>query len=77
MTVTSDAEWVQEITVDADMPDHGHGMVVKPRVTKLGPQRWRVDGMKFHMPGEWEVYVDLIAAERSERSVFPIVVEPF
>ena len=42
--------------VDADMPAHNHGMNTKPEIFWHEPGRARVDGMLFHMPGEWEVY---------------------
>ncbi len=77
MVVTSDADWATSIEVDADMPAHGHGMIVKPVVAELGPQRWQVNGMKFHMPGAWEVYIDLINGDRREHQIIPVNVEPF
>ena len=42
------------ITVDGDMPQHGHGLPTQPRVTKnLGNGDYLVDGMKFQMGGWW------------------------
>ena len=42
------------ITVDGDMPQHGHGLPTSPRVTKyLGNGDYLVDGMKFQMGGWW------------------------
>jgi hypothetical protein len=42
------------IQVDGDMPQHGHGLPTKPRVTKyLGNGDYLVDGMKFQMGGWW------------------------
>ena len=72
-----DADWVENIHFDADMPAHGHGLIVKPVVSPLESGRWRIDGMKFHMPGEWEVYIDMIAGARSERETIPVVVQPW
>ncbi len=45
--------------IDAAMPHHGHGMNVAPRMRREGPGRWRAIGMLLHMPGRWEVFVDL------------------
>lgn len=43
-----------EIIVDGDMPQHGHGMPTKPRVTKnLGNGDYLIEGMKFQMGGWW------------------------
>ena len=44
------------IVVDGGMPQHGHGLPTKPRVTKqLGNGEHIVDGMKFNMGGWWVV----------------------
>lgn len=53
---TSDGKPVEDatITVDGDMPQHGHGLPTQPRVTKnLGNGDYLVDGMKFQMGGWW------------------------
>ena len=40
------------------MPAHGHGMTVEPRVTqRLDDGSFLVEGMKFHMAGEWRLLV--------------------
>lgn len=45
-----------QITVDGGMPQHGHGLPTKPRVTKdLGNGRYQVEGLKFNMGGWWEL----------------------
>ena len=52
---------------DATMPEHRHGMNYRPSVKSLGDGRWRVEGLMFHMPGRWELQLDVRAAGRSER----------
>jgi len=42
------------LSFDAVMPAHGHGMVVKPRITQKEFGHWQVDGIKQHMIGDWE-----------------------
>jgi hypothetical protein len=64
-----------ELVADAAMPDHGHGMKTQPRVTRLGPGRFRVEGMQFHMPGYWELYFDLARGPLRERAQFAIELE--
>jgi hypothetical protein len=61
-----------ELAADAAMPDHSHGMNTQPRVTRLGPGRFRVEGMLMHMPGYWELYFDLARGPLRERAQFPI-----
>ncbi len=47
---------VDQIRVDGGMPQHGHGLPTQPRVTgRLPDGRFVVDGMKFSMPGWWEL----------------------
>jgi len=42
------------ITVDGDMPEHGHGLPTRPRVTRnLGNGDYLVEGVKFQMGGWW------------------------
>lgn len=63
------------IQVDAHMPAHRHGMNYKPRLTETGPGRYRAEGFLFHMPGQWEVFVDVRSGERSERLAHRLAVE--
>jgi hypothetical protein len=49
------------------MPEHRHGMNYRPSVKPLGDGRWRVEGLMFHMPGRWELQLDVRADGRSER----------
>ena len=44
----------KSLKVDAHMPAHRHGMNYAPKVTPLGPGRWRAEGLMLHMPGKWE-----------------------
>ncbi len=45
-----------QITVDGDMPQHGHGLATQPRVTsELGEGGYLVEGIKFQMGGWWFV----------------------
>ena len=46
------------VTVDGDMPAHGHGMPTEPQVTAdLGDGDYLVEGMSFQMGGYWIVDV--------------------
>ncbi len=49
----------ESLKVDAHMPEHRHGMNHAPKVTALGAQRWRAEGLMFHMPGKWELVFEL------------------
>lgn len=45
--------------VDAGMPAHRHGMNYRPTLAPTGQGTWRAEGMVFHMPGAWEVRLDI------------------
>lgn len=63
------------LTADAAMPAHGHGMNTQPEVTRVAPGRYLVEGMLFHMPGHWEIYLDLREGGRAERAQVNIELE--
>ena len=46
------------LKVDAEMPEHRHGMNYKPTFTSMGEGQWRVEGMVWHMAGRWALKVD-------------------
>ena len=50
------------IKVVGDMPEHGHGLPTQPEVNSIGTGGlYRVDGMKFTMPGWWVITVSVMA----------------
>ncbi len=51
-----------EISIDGGMPDHDHGLPTDPQVTgNLGDGRYRVEGLRFHMQGQWELKITIRA----------------
>jgi hypothetical protein len=62
-----------KVTVDGGMPQHGHGLPTKPRVTRaLGNGDHLVEGMKFNMGGWWVVKFRVSAAPGAESVVFNV-----
>jgi hypothetical protein len=56
--------------VDATMPEHQHGMNYRPSIQRVGDAkdgRWRAEGLMFHMPGRWELRLDVASAGRTEK----------
>lgn len=49
-----------DISVDASMPAHGHGMNNAAVVRRQEPGRYRAEGMMFHMPGAWRLVLQLV-----------------
>jgi len=67
LTAGGEAVTGAEITVDGGMPAHDHGLPTRPRVTEeLGGGRYRVEGLRFHMGGIWEIVVTIEAAGRRD-----------
>jgi hypothetical protein len=61
------------IAVDGGMPQHGHGLPTKPRVTRaLGNGDHLVEGMKFNMGGWWVVKFRVSAAQGPDSVVFNV-----
>jgi hypothetical protein len=57
------------ITIDGGMPEHGHGLPTRPRVTKtLGTGVYVIEGVRFNMGGWWEFKL-AIAGEAGSDSV--------
>jgi hypothetical protein len=52
---------------DATMPAHRHGMNYRPAIKPLGAGRFRVEGMMFHMAGQWELAFEVKAGGETLR----------
>jgi hypothetical protein len=61
------------LQVSGGMPAHNHGLPTNPRITaELGNGDYRLDGMRFHMSGAWEITIN-IAADGDTDSVVVLV----
>jgi hypothetical protein len=55
------------ISINGGMPAHGHGLPTEPRVTAdLGNGDYRVEGMKFHMQGDWVVTFAISSGDKED-----------
>ena len=63
------------VAVDAQMPEHKHGMNYRPSIVAGEDGRYRAEGLVFHMPGRWEVSIDVRAGEETERLTHDIIVK--
>ncbi|MBU2676037.1 MAG: FixH family protein [Gammaproteobacteria bacterium] len=62
-----------DIEVTGGMPEHDHGLPTQPRVTtELGNGDYRLDGVRFHMRGYWEITVTVTTEEGSSVVVIPV-----
>ena len=61
--------------VDAQMPEHRHGMNYRPTLAAQGSGRYLAEGLLFHMPGRWELSFDVEAGGSRKRLATDLVVE--
>jgi hypothetical protein len=60
-----------QVVVDGGMPQHGHGLPTKPRVThSLGNGDHVIEGMKFNMGGWWILKVRVSSDAGSDSLLF-------
>jgi hypothetical protein len=65
----------QAVRVDANMPEHRHGMNYRAGVIGIADGRYRAEGLLFHMPGRWELTFDVVSGGNVERLAGTIVIE--
>jgi hypothetical protein len=63
------------LRVDADMPEHRHGMNYRARVSTGRDGRYVAEGLLFHMPGRWRLLLDVERGAATERLAADIVLE--
>lgn len=73
--ITADGEPVSGATISVigGMPAHDHGLPTSPRITEdLGRGRYRLEGMRFHMNGDWEVSINIDAGGKTDTVVIAL-----
>ena len=63
------------VTVGAAMPEHNHGMNTQAMPMRTADGDWVVDGMLFHMAGQWQLMIAVVTGMQVERATFDIRVE--
>lgn len=49
-----------QMSISGGMPEHDHGMPTAPQITsQLENGDYRLEGMRFHMPGLWQLLIEL------------------
>ncbi len=60
---------------DASMPAHRHGMNYKPVIKAQGNGRFRVEGMMFHMAGQWQLAFEVQSGKETLRLYHDVQVD--
>ena len=55
------------VTVYGGMPAHRHGLPTRPRVIETGDGHYFMQGLKFSMTGEWEVWFDVRVGDKTDK----------
>lgn len=59
------------VEVDGGMPQHGHGLPTRPRMSQeLGQGRYQIAGLKFNMGGWWELKLKISAGTSADSVTF-------
>lgn len=61
-----------QVEFDGGMPAHNHGLATAPAVTALGNGDYLVEGLRFHMQGDWELRIMVRYDNTSDRIVIPL-----
>ncbi|WKD48934.1 FixH family protein [Microbulbifer spongiae] len=62
-----------EISIEGHMPGHVHGLPTQPRVTEeMAPGIYRVQGVKFQMPGWWVMTFHIRVNQQDDAVTFNI-----
>jgi hypothetical protein len=60
-----------QISVDGGMPQHGHGLPTRPRVTRnLGDGSYEIEGVRFNMGGWWEFKLAIAGSRGADTVTF-------
>lgn len=61
------------IEASGGMPVHNHGLPTAPRITtELGNGDYRLEGLRFHMTGPWEITLNITAGGVSDTVVIAL-----
>jgi hypothetical protein len=59
------------ISIDGGMPQHGHGLPTRPRVTRsLGEGVYEIEGVRFNMGGWWEFKLAIVGSRGADTVTF-------
>lgn len=59
------------ISIDGGMPQHGHGLPTRPRMTRsLGEGIYEIEGVRFNMGGWWEFTLAIAGSRGADTVTF-------
>lgn len=74
-TASGEMADLQLTLVEGGMPTHGHGLPTSPILRPLDkPGTYRIDGLKYNMPGAWLLGFRISGAAGEDQIVFDFVI---
>jgi hypothetical protein len=65
-----------DISLDGNMPEHGHGLPTEPEVTQeVSSGEYLVEGMKFSMPGWWVINFNIKSGDKQDTVTFNLILK--
>ncbi len=62
-----------EIHINGGMPEHNHGLPTAPQVNEESQNGdYKIEGMRFHMRGYWEIRIQIIVGDRRDSVMIPL-----
>jgi hypothetical protein len=62
-----------ELQLEGGMPAHDHGLPSAPQVLQdTAPGRYRIEGLRFHMQGDWVLWLTIRYEGREDRVRIPV-----
>ena len=60
-----------QISIEGGMPQHGHGLPTRPRVTRsAGDGNYEIEGVRFNMGGWWQFKVAIAGSRGADTVTF-------
>jgi hypothetical protein len=64
------------ISLNGNMPEHGHGLPTEPEVTQeISSGEYLVEGMKFSMPGWWVIDFNIKSGDKQDTVKFNLILK--
>ena len=61
------------VSIEGGMPEHDHGLPTQPKVTsEISPGTYLLQGVRFHMPGRWEIKFTISRESQQELGIASI-----
>ena len=55
------------VSIEGGMPEHDHELPTRPKVTsEISPGTYLLQGVRFHMPGRWEIKFTISREDQQE-----------